>query len=106
MFYRALGHTDIKKVLVDLSKSTLSRARTEALRRASISCELRAFADVFVQMQDLRHLADYSPSAEFDQSEVLNLIDSVDLALKSFASADPAELESVVALMLVGSRAA
>jgi uncharacterized protein (UPF0332 family) len=103
--YRGFDHSQINRVFVAIDKQSLSDAYKKRLRRTAVSQDIRDFAAVFVPMQELRHLADYSPLMQISQAEATQLIDNVEAALQTFSNADPAEKADLLALMLVGTRA-
>lgn len=46
--------------------------------------EIRLFAEIFVQMQWTRHLADYDPMATFDRDEVITAVEHATSAIVAF----------------------
>lgn len=104
LIYRGLDHRKIKDACEEVAKSTLRLAIRKALKRESVSAELKTFANTFTSMQQLRHLVDYHPSIALSQADVLDLIDETENALDGFASIPRAELTDVVTYMLVGAR--
>ena len=73
--YRALDHRQLRRQC----------ARSSDVLR--YHPDLRRFAQTFVDLQDLRHEADYSPHANFDQARVDLIIDVAASAMSDFASA-------------------
>lgn len=53
-------------------------------RMASFPNDIRYFADKFIELQDLRHRADYDPESTFEHAEVLQLLSNTQEAIKSF----------------------
>lgn len=104
LIYRGLDHAKVKTVLLEISKPTLRDAYRKALGRGSVSPELQKFADVFVPMQQLRHLADYHPSIVFSPSDARDMIVEAGSALALLMGLDTQERTDVLALMLVGKR--
>ncbi len=45
---------------------------------------IQDFADLFVQLQEKRHAADYDPTVHFSLSDARQAIDSADLAIRNF----------------------
>jgi hypothetical protein len=72
--YRSLSHGTAKSACE--SKAVILRFPIEIVN----------FSQKFVEMQGKRHDADYDPGTKFYRSDVLNDLDSVDLAIKSFGS--------------------
>ena len=46
--------------------------------------DIQSFAAQFADMQSQRHDADYKPSAQFSQSEVVRLINESDIRITAF----------------------
>lgn len=105
LVYRGFDHRRMKDVCEELAKSTLKAAVRKTLRRTAVSPEMKRFADAFVPMQQLRHLADYHPTIALTRPDVLDLIDETEDAVQGLGAISRDELTVVVAYMLVGARA-
>lgn len=68
--YRALDHGAARRALAD---PTWRTATTDANR---------TFAERFVEMQALRHLADYDPTAAFSRHQVADRIDTAEQTIE------------------------
>ena len=76
--YRSLDHRRVRKQCTERRpKRTLDR----------FPQEIRNFANQFVRMQDLRHLADYDPFQDFTRLEVLLQIENTITAIAQFEQA-------------------
>jgi hypothetical protein len=64
----------------------------------------RSTPGTFPALQEGRHWADYHPRVEFSPSDVSDLIDAADLAMKAFDGAQADEKADVLAVVLVGAR--
>lgn len=73
--YRALDHGRIKR--------QCSERRTKRVL-ASFPQEIQDFADQFVRMQRVRHLADYDPSEQFTRRSVAQLIEAARSTIAEF----------------------
>ena len=104
LVYRGLDHKKIRDALEEAAKPTLKLALRRALGRTSISPQLKVFADTFVPLQQLRHVADYDPTIKLSRSDVVDLIDDAEQALHAFASIPRDEMTDLIAYMLVGAR--
>jgi hypothetical protein len=74
------------------------------LWRDAVSQDMRSFANAFPVLQDVRHLADYDPTAFFQQSDVASLIDATEVAMADFDRAAPEEQTDVLVLIMVKSK--
>lgn len=80
--YRALDHGRVRRQCTDRrSKRVLVR----------FPQEIQDFADQFVRMQGLRHLADYDPFQNFLRAEVSALIEDTATAIADWRQADRAD---------------
>ena len=61
---------------------------------------IQNFGRVFTDLQNWRHLADYSPNAEFRRSQTLRIIDRAEAAIIAFEAADPTERKAFAAHVL------
>ena len=95
----------MKDVCEELAKPTLKAAVRKALRRPAVCPEMKSFAEAFVLMQQLRHLADYHPAIALTRPDVLDLIDEAEGAVRGLDAIPRDEFTDVVTYMLVGARA-
>ncbi len=89
--YRALNH---------------GRAREACLGSEvrSFPVQIRDFASLFIALQDMRHMADYDPTAEFHKSEVVRLIDTAQDVLRDFERAGRLERRHFASVVLFRKR--
>ena len=69
------------------------------------SRQLQQFADVFAQLQDVRHSADYDPNRTFTLPETLDWIDRAEASIEGFMQAGADERKMVAIQSLIGRRA-
>lgn len=69
--------------------------------RASIAASIRDIAKVFVDLQELRHSADYDLTQAFERREVLALIDRATLAISQFQEQPSAQNKELFLLCLL-----
>jgi len=62
------------------------------------------FADMFTQMQEQRHNADYDPAARYTRAEVLTLIDNVEIAIADYRTAPRQDKLAFAVLVLLKRR--
>jgi hypothetical protein len=80
----------MREACTTFAGGTLKAAASRGLPATfSIPIEIRDVAGTFANLQDRRHLADYDRTERFRRSEVLALIDQVELALETFAGLPP-----------------
>lgn len=66
--------------------------------------QLVNFADVFVKLQELRHLADYDPQASFLKSEVMNYVAEARRALAALAHSNRTDRRAFAIHVLLPQR--
>ncbi len=76
---RAFGHSDMDKACKEMVKQGVGKLKP-ALGTAALPVELVRVAQAFVQLQQVRHDADYNLSKSFTRQEALDLIDLCDEA--------------------------
>lgn len=86
---RAFTHTTMKLACKSFAGGTLKETVIKGLPRNPqgnylIPKEIQETADVYVQLQEKRHLADYDRSEQFKRSDVLTLIDDTKTQLAKF----------------------
>lgn len=90
--YRALEHGLAK----DKCNNTSQMNRFPA--------EIRDFGKLFVNMQELRNLADYAPGATFSRSSVIENIDRAEEGIAKLFSVDSGQRRSFAIYLLFRSR--
>ena len=88
--YRGLDHTTARRAL----QSNLQ----------NFSAPARRFTRAFVDLQQIRHSADYDPNAAFTASDGAMHLDKAESAILSFAQISPDERLLIATLTLVRSR--
>ena len=89
--YRSLNHAKAR-----------NRCRSQA-SFAHVPQPIRDFAGQFVELQRLRHNADYNPSASFIQSEVMQAIDDCEARIRAFNAVPAAVRRAFVLYLLMDS---
>jgi uncharacterized protein (UPF0332 family) len=101
---RAFGHTDMKKACQIVLKSPLPPQVTPLLGN-TVPQELQNVAEVFIELQDLRHEADYNRRAQFDKSDAREAIVSAEAAFRDWDRVRSAPVAHVfLVLLLLGER--
>ncbi|MDE2739863.1 MAG: hypothetical protein OXH47_10095 [Paracoccaceae bacterium] len=90
--YRSVDHAFAKK---QCKNQEVMASFPEAIRR---------FANYFVNLQDMRHQADYDPARNFDRREVLNAIDHAEGMLKNLLDSDLRVRKAFAAWIAVRNR--
>ena len=68
------------------------------------SPQVQQFAEVFAELQDERHRADYNPGKTFTLPETIAWIDRAEAAIESFMQTDADERKMVAIQSLIGRR--
>lgn len=87
---RAFTHADMKSVCSQYAKAAMPGAvhhQIAPLLSMPIAADLRNVAETFVQLQEVRHLADYDLSCKFSRVDVLAYINTVTIAFSDWTTA-------------------
>lgn len=71
---------------------------------ARFPSDIIRFAENFVLMQDLRHLADYDPDASFSKSEVSQLVQEAERSIGAFKGTPKRDQRAFSIYVLLRSR--
>jgi hypothetical protein len=106
LFYRALDHTRAKDRCKRLGLKSLPLAEKNFFEFDCFSENLRAFANTFVELQELRHESDYDPDTKFSKDEAKEAIENAARAIECLWVADGNEANMFLAYLLFGIRSA
>lgn len=82
---RAFSHSVMKEACRSFLGGTLKSSVRKGLPSSfAVPAEVRRIAEAFVELQQVRHLADYDLTERFIRSDVLLLIDQAESALEDF----------------------
>ena len=104
LIYRGFNHRRMKQVCASIAVKALGSPVIQQLGRPAVSDPMRAFANAFTNLQELRHLADYDPAAVFTLADAQSVVDAAESAMADFDAAPPDERTTVLALMLINPR--
>ena len=98
---RAYGHNEMQSVARTFRGGTLTATITRIVGPLPIPPMLRRLAELFVSLQDERHLAEYDPAASYLREEVDSLIDDVEQAVNDWGTlrTDPAARFFLICLL-------
>ena len=88
--YRGLNHNHIKSQFQQ--------------NRASFSPDAQIFADLFCDLQDERHNADYDPQATFTAQEAATWLNKAEAAITDFLRTSRSERAAIAILTLIRTR--
>jgi uncharacterized protein (UPF0332 family) len=78
---RAFSHKDMKSACQEIAKPSRPLLPLLVL---PLEADLKTVADIFVELQDLRHFADYDLSQSFSRIEVLDIIAKANSAVSAW----------------------
>ena len=82
---RAYTHTNIKQACLSFSGGTLKSNVTKGLpKHFQIPVAIQELAATFLELQNIRHLADYDLTERFKRSDVIFRIERVGIRINSF----------------------
>jgi hypothetical protein len=85
MLARAYGHSEMASAAKTFRGGNLPAAMTRVVGTLNFPVHLRNLAELLVNLQDQRHLADYDLATTLLRSNVLNLVDAVEQAITGWA---------------------
>ena len=85
-FRRAFTHTTMRKAANAFRGGNPPNALHDGLAFQPISKDLRKIAEVFIELQEARHEADYDMSRLFTRREALDAVERAEQALSSWKS--------------------
>ncbi|MCC7422285.1 MAG: hypothetical protein IT428_18560 [Planctomycetaceae bacterium] len=89
---RAFSHSVMKEACRSFLGGTLKASVRKGLPSAfTIPAAVRRMAEAFVELQQIRHLADYDLTERFTRSDVLLLIEQAESALDDFQRLPPSD---------------
>jgi uncharacterized protein (UPF0332 family) len=101
---RAFAHSEMKQVCRVIYQSNRSVV-LDSIHPEGFSTEIRLVAEIFVELQDQRLLADYDLTINFDLIRVIELLDSASAAFFHWQKIRLAEEANVfLAALLFGGR--
>ena len=91
LVYRSLQHASMSEVCEAVRKPSLSDRYERACGLASFSHGIKGCATAFVDLQRMRHAADYDPVRRFTKAQASAVIDTAAYATMAFDAAPDAE---------------
>jgi uncharacterized protein (UPF0332 family) len=88
LVYRAFDHSNMLRICQEATKAQLPEKLSAALNQKQFPVEIRYAANVFADLQDWRHKADYSPNIRFNKSEAVDAAVRAAFATTQFEAAD------------------
>lgn len=104
LVYRSFEHGRMKQICQAVDRPALAEREKIALGVPSICQELRDVANVFVQLQQQRHWADYSPAGKISRSDALDLVNQAEFAMKQLDTCPAEQRKDFLALLMTSSR--
>jgi hypothetical protein len=83
---RAYTHTEMMSVARTFHGGNVPAGVVRMVGASPVAPELRTLAGLFIQLQDLRHLADYDLVETFARNDVVDLIDLVEESIRNWAA--------------------
>jgi hypothetical protein len=104
ILYRSFEHSTMLRVCEDVAKANLPEKLRAVLGKQQFPQEIRYAATAFVDLQDLRHKADYNPKFRFYKSDALAAAVRAVFAITQLAAANPEDRREFLLLMICKMR--
>jgi hypothetical protein len=89
LVYRSVEHRTLKGVCDEVRKQTLPKKYAPFVPAGGFDAQLSAFATASIDLQELRHSADYDPYEHVTVADAMSAIATARQALASFEAASP-----------------
>jgi len=97
---RSVDHRTIKTICIDLTKTQLPRAYRSYVPPAGFADDITAFADVFSDLQEQRHAADYDSLKSYVTADAQGAIANARTALGKLRHAPASDRRAFLFLLL------
>ncbi|HWU14788.1 MAG TPA: hypothetical protein VN157_12345 [Caulobacter sp.] len=104
LIYRSFDHGRMKQICQAVDRPMLAEREKIALGSPSIRQELRDVAGIFVQLQQQRHWADYSPTGKISRSDAIDLVNQAEFAAKQLNACPTEQRKDFLTLLMTSSR--
>jgi uncharacterized protein (UPF0332 family) len=104
LVYRSVDHVTIRELCAQVQKQIVPRRLVHHTPSSGFGPNMQAFAAAVVDVQKMRHEADYDPSINVARSDALLAISTARLALARFKSATSAQRDAFLSLLVFKPR--
>lgn len=104
LVYRSVDHRWLRELAAELNKDTPGKRLRLYLPQAGFAPPFALFLPARFELQERRTAAEYDPLFRATRSDALQVVSSARTALQRFQSAEPAEREAFLALVLFRPR--
>jgi len=102
-----IGDQDTRRAWTQMYRAIDHRVAKANCRRqemvARFPAEIQRFADMFVQMQEKRHRADYDPNSRYYKSEIETDIEAARIAIADFRGVSTRHRRAFAAYIILGN---
>jgi hypothetical protein len=102
--YRSISHGGLRALCLDVIKPSMPDKLKPYVPIAGFGPEIRVFAAALANLQDRRHDADHDPSISVVRKDAQIAIDTARSAIGRFRSADMADRQAFLALLVFSVR--
>ena len=104
MIYRAFEHRRMREVSGLLDRAILKEKANAALGMVAPSSDIRDVAATFSNLQEQRHWADYDPLGKVSRSEVRDLIEQAELAMRALDHIPSNDRKNLLVFLMTSAR--
>jgi hypothetical protein len=104
LLYRSIDHATLRNLCMELRQRNLSPKLGRHAPVGGFGSDIRAFAATVLDLQQIRHDADYDPSIRYQRSESIRAVRAARDALASFEAAADIEREAFLSLLVFKPR--
>jgi hypothetical protein len=104
IFLRALDHSKARERCKKLGQNPLPNDKRMFFGWTQFPVQIRLFATEFVNLQEMRHQADYDPEIKFSAQEARDTVDSARKAIVNLRNAPTEYVTPFLSYVLLGLR--
>jgi uncharacterized protein (UPF0332 family) len=104
LFYRAIDHGKAKERCKKLGQNPLPPIEKIFFDFETFDKEIRAFANTFVSLQELRHRADYDPNYKVGKARAQQHVENAVQAIQNLDAAEDSQRHQFLAYIVCGLR--
>ncbi len=104
LVYRSIDHKALKDLCVEAKKQTPPARYAHYFPTGGFDANVRAFSTAAIELQEKRHLADYSPQPRFRTSDAKLAISTARSAVRRFQAAGAEHRKAFLTLLICPPR--
>lgn len=88
LVYRSIEHKQLREICLELSKVNVKPAYQKYIPASGLGSDIGSFCDIFVELYELRMMADYDPTMAFGLAQAETTLKAARTAIERFMRVD------------------